>query len=49
MAAVVIPFYLVLGRLLLKLPTDTRVAILAIMATMLFAYSGLFATWHRIF
>ncbi len=49
MAAVVIPFYLVLGRLLLKLPTDTRAAILAVLATLLFAYSGLFATWHRIF
>jgi hypothetical protein len=49
MAAVVIPFYLVLGRLLLKLPADTRIAILAVLATLLFAYSGLFATWHRIF
>jgi hypothetical protein len=49
MAAVVIPFYLVLGRLLLKLPTDTQVAVLAVLATLLFAYSGLFATWHRIF
>jgi hypothetical protein len=48
-AAVVFPFYLVLGQLLARAPAPLSAAVLAIFAFFLGTYSALFAAWYRFF
>jgi hypothetical protein len=48
-AAVVFPVYIVMGRLLAKLPWPVSAGILALCAFFLGAYSALFAAWYRFF
>jgi hypothetical protein len=47
--AVVVPMYLVLGRLLARLPAPLAAALLCLSGFFLAAYAALFAAWHRVF
>lgn len=48
-AAVVFPLYLVLGRLLAKLPIPLAAALLGVSGLLMATYAALFAAWYRIF
>ena len=48
-AATCFPVYIVMGHLLARMPPPLASLLLALSACMLFAYSALFATWHRIY
>jgi hypothetical protein len=46
---VVFPMFLVLGRIISRLPSTVAVIVYALMAVQLFYWSALFAAWHRVF
>jgi hypothetical protein len=48
-AATCFPVYIVMGHLLARMPPPLASLLVALSACMLFAYSALFATWHRIY